>query len=236
MKETKRESFVFYRSFLEAIEQIPGKLRKAQAYKVIVEYGLNGIEPKEPTDCVVKIIFTQAKPQIDASNKRHNNCVENGKKGGAPKGNTNAQKTTKETTKELTKKTTKKQPKNNHNVNDNDNVNVNDNLKERDKSLPTQNDVLQSLSQYKNFKINIELDTSKFDVEQIALAISKSEYLQGTNLSFVVENYEKVITGYYDKFVYPENIKQVNKSNHNERHYKKEEYQAMYTNIEDIEI
>ena len=108
-----RNSFLFYRSFMEAIETIPDELKKAQAYKVIVEYGLDRKEPDINEDLVVKVIFKQAKPQIDASIKRYDNCVKNGKQGGAPKGNKNAMKKTTKEQPRNNQETTKKQPRNN---------------------------------------------------------------------------------------------------------------------------
>lgn len=108
-----RDSFVFYRSFMEAIEDLPAEDFK-RCVVSLTEYALDDKEPD--ASGVVKTFFKLAKPQIDANNKR----FENGCKGGAPLGNQNARKQP---------KTTEKQPKNNlkqPNVNDNDNDNDND--------------------------------------------------------------------------------------------------------------
>lgn len=237
---TKRNSFAFYRSFMDAIETIPDVLKKAQAYKVIVEYGLNGIEPNNNEDFVVKVIFTQAKPQIDASTKRYDNCVKNGKKGGAPKGNTNA-------------KTTKKQPRNNqennqkttlnHNDNLNDNDNYNDNLNERDLSLLEQNGVLQDISlKYPNIEMDINnienFDITKYDIKQIEDAIKNSDYLQGATISYIIKNYEKVISGFYKSFTKQIEKKLSTESVHNydNRKYAEEDYNSLYTDLSDIDL
>lgn len=99
----ERDSFIFYRSFYEAIRELADE-EQIKVYKAISEYALDGNE-LELTG-VSKAIFTLIKPQIDANTKRY----ENGKKGGRkPKQNQNE---------------TKTKP----NVNDNVNVNVNDNV------------------------------------------------------------------------------------------------------------
>jgi len=85
---TKRESMVFYRSFFEAIHDLPTD-EKVVCYDTILNYGLNGIQPDlESASITEKMTFLFVKDQIDANNRRY----ENGKKGGAPKGNTNASK------------------------------------------------------------------------------------------------------------------------------------------------
>lgn len=95
----ERESFIFYRSFFEAIDGLPTE-NQAHIYKAISCYALNGelIE----LDVWENAVFKTIKSQIDANNERFlNGCKggEYGKLGGAPKGNQNARK--------------KKQPKNN---------------------------------------------------------------------------------------------------------------------------
>ena len=114
MNKLKRDSFIFYRSFYEAINDLP-ETNQLEIYKAICELSLNFKDVK--LNGLSKTIFKLIKPQIDANNQR----FENGLKGGPPKGNQNA---------------TKKQPKNNQdttkkqsniNVNENDNVNVNEN-------------------------------------------------------------------------------------------------------------
>lgn len=71
----KYQKFTFYESFFEAIEEVPKK-QQGECYRAIVRYALTG---EEPTDIkgLAKIIFLQAKPQIDANHRR----AENGAKG-----------------------------------------------------------------------------------------------------------------------------------------------------------
>ena len=70
-----RDSVIFYRSFYEAIDELPLDLQ-AKVYKAIFEYSLNYNEIV--LEGIAKTIFTLIKPQIEANNKR----FENGKKGG----------------------------------------------------------------------------------------------------------------------------------------------------------
>ena len=103
-----RESCIFYKSFYDSIKKLDPQ-DQVQIYNAIFEYQFNGKEIE--LDGICESIFTLIIPQLKANNKRY----ENGKKGGAPKGNQNA---TKKQPK-INKKTTEKQP----NVNVNDNVN-----------------------------------------------------------------------------------------------------------------
>jgi hypothetical protein len=98
-----REGFVFYRSFYDAICELDERTQLI-LFRAIVDYGLDGVLPD--LEGVAKAIFLMAKPQIDANYRRY----ENGKKGGAPKGNQNARKNNLETTKNNLE-TTKEQPK-----------------------------------------------------------------------------------------------------------------------------
>ena len=117
-----RDSFVFYRSFLEAAQFLPQDL-KAEFLTAIIEYALNGTE-NEQLDSVVKSLMMMAKPQIDKNNVRY----ENGKKGGRPKTKTEETITEEkpkenQTITEEKPKETKTKPNVNVNVNVNDNVN-----------------------------------------------------------------------------------------------------------------
>ena len=103
-----RDSFIFYRSFYEAISELP-KENQADTYNAIMQYALNQ-EEIELTG-ISKAIFSLVKPQLDANYKKY----ENGKQ---KKSKTEAkQKQTK----------SKTETNVNENVNDNENVNVNDN-------------------------------------------------------------------------------------------------------------
>lgn len=74
----QRDSFIFYRSFYEAVSQLKPK-DQVEVILAICEYALNGTERK--LTGVPSAIFLLAKPNLDASQRR----FENGKKGGRPK-------------------------------------------------------------------------------------------------------------------------------------------------------
>lgn len=117
----ERESFVFYRSFYEAIKKIDGLKKefnltddminryKISVFDAICEYALNNRELT--IDSIANIIFASIKPQIDVNTKRY----KNGSKGGRPKADNKP--------KENQSKT-----KHKPNVNDNVNDNVNENI------------------------------------------------------------------------------------------------------------
>ena len=118
-----RDSFVFYRSFADAIAGLPPEEYK-KVMQAIIGYALDGTEPT--AGGIEYTVFCLVKPQIDANNKRY----ETGTKGGRP----------------ITKQepsnnqdVTKKKPSNNQDVTNpqpNVYVNVNDNdIKKKDTNV-----------------------------------------------------------------------------------------------------
>lgn len=77
-----RDSFVFYRSFFEAISLMPPEIQ-TEVYPALVEYALNGKEPKDLSD-IARGVFILVKPNIDASITRKENGKRFGKLGGRP--------------------------------------------------------------------------------------------------------------------------------------------------------
>lgn len=86
----ERDSFIFYRSFYEAIKIINNE-EKLEVYEAICNYSLNGIENKF-NSTTAHAIFTLIKPNIDNATNRYKASVENGKKGGRPKKEENLEK------------------------------------------------------------------------------------------------------------------------------------------------
>ena len=76
------DSFVFYRSFFEAISKLPTEYR-LELYEAICQYSLYGEVPE--LSAISQAILILIKPNIDASKKRHDSSIENGKRGGRPK-------------------------------------------------------------------------------------------------------------------------------------------------------
>lgn len=73
-----KDSFVWYRSFYEAVQDLPPETFKT-CVTALIEYALNDTEITD--DPAARMLVTLAKPQIDANKRRY----ENGKKGGRPK-------------------------------------------------------------------------------------------------------------------------------------------------------
>lgn len=107
----KRAGFFFYRAIYDSVSQLK-KREKAVIYEAIFAYALDMEEPNmEGWSDTEKAIWTLAKPMLDNDLRR----FENGCKGGAPKGNSNAQKSEVEKTTEKQPKNNQKQPTNNKN-------------------------------------------------------------------------------------------------------------------------
>lgn len=118
--ENKRDSFIFYRSFYEAIKDLPAE-DKANILDAICELSLN-FEELELSG-ISKSLFILIKPQLEANIKRY----ENGKKPKHKK---------EESKPEAKPKQTESKTVTNVNVNDNVNPNVNEN-----KNIPTVDDI-----------------------------------------------------------------------------------------------
>jgi hypothetical protein len=73
-----RDSVVFYRSFYDAIKNIP-KDNQLEVYNAIMDYSMYGVDPD--ITGIALALFLAFKPQIDANNERY----VNGTKGGRPK-------------------------------------------------------------------------------------------------------------------------------------------------------
>ena len=130
-----QNSFVFYDSFRDAVEDMDDKDRLA-FYEAIINYSLDGKPPDELSKELVRM-FKLVKPQLDANTKRK----KDGKKGGRPskkdsenlsnnydKPMVSEEENYKKTSGFENKNHRLKNKKPNVNVNDNVNVNVNANV------------------------------------------------------------------------------------------------------------
>lgn len=82
----ERESFIFYRSFYEAIKCLPAEVQ-VEIYPAICEYALFGRLPRNLSK-VTKAVFALIKPNIDVNTARFENGKKGamyGKRGGRPK-------------------------------------------------------------------------------------------------------------------------------------------------------
>lgn len=68
--EGEKESFIFYKSFFDALQDLKEKER-LKVYDAICQLALNGNETK--LTGISKTIFTLIKPQILANTKRYEN-------------------------------------------------------------------------------------------------------------------------------------------------------------------
>ena len=116
---------MFYRSFYEAIKEVPKKHR-AVIYEAVFEYVF---ESKEPSiSGVPSALWKLIRPQLDASSKRYENSKKGaayGKLGGRPRKNADEEKPLKGHDKKPLKGNESKTLNVNSNSNSNSNVNVN---------------------------------------------------------------------------------------------------------------
>lgn len=84
---SKKENFVFYASWLDALSGLDETNSREFAnefLRQIVIYGVTGeIETNNPM--IVGFINAMCKDLLDKSKKRHKACIENGNRGGRPK-------------------------------------------------------------------------------------------------------------------------------------------------------
>lgn len=205
----ERNSFIFYKSFYEAIKELD-KETQTEIYNAILSYQFENIEVE--LSGVAKAIFTLIKPQLDANNaKFENGCkgAEYGKMGGRPK-KEKPQKNPKETPKKP-QNNPEKTPNVNENVNDNvnDNVNVNvkgeceggkqtsitDTLSEAEASS---SDDMSSLKSQKSKKKNDTAKASKHKYGEYKNVLLKDEELQALQEDFA--NWEELIK-YLDEYI-----------------------------------
>lgn len=83
IKELETESFIFYRSFWNAISKMNDD-DKLQSFNAICAYALDGKETTSDNP-LLQIFFDMAKPQIDANKKKKEIGRIYGAKGGRPK-------------------------------------------------------------------------------------------------------------------------------------------------------
>lgn len=135
-----KESFVFYKSFYDAIKRVPEECQ-LELYNAILSYSLEGKEV-EKLSPIAEAMFILIKPNIDSSQRRYEASVNNGKKGGRPK------KETQEEPNKNPEETQEEPDKNlNDNVDDNVDVNVDDN-KKKNKKKKFQKPTIEEVQKY----------------------------------------------------------------------------------------
>jgi hypothetical protein len=198
-----RESFIVYQSFYGLIKLLKNK-EKLRMYEAIFEYGFTGQEPQFD-DITSSAIWQAILPQLKANNRRYENgCkgAEYGNLGGAKKGNQNAKKTTPKTTPNNAKKTT---PKTTPNENDNENENVNDNINHFTLGAPArvyEESEIMTCADFLDRHKNVIVDTNlvyglDWNLLDERFNESKKYLSQPHALSWIKNNYAKIIQGYY---------------------------------------
>ncbi|MBQ4109488.1 MAG: helix-turn-helix domain-containing protein [Clostridia bacterium] len=82
-KEKNAESFVFYPSFAETVNDFPEEIGN-KLLRAIVNYGTYGIMPDDE-DYIIKGVMRTIKRNIDKAKERYAETVANGEKGGRPR-------------------------------------------------------------------------------------------------------------------------------------------------------
>ena len=214
-----RDSFIFYRSFYEAIDEIPEE-HQAETYKSIMEYALNQEELE--LSGISKAIFSLVKPQLDANYRKY----ENGKQ-------------TKSKTEAKQKQT---KSKSETNVNVNDNVNDNVNVVESDSCV----DGFQSVIDFYNNNIGqltpfglsvLESYKDEFNEDVIIYAMQKSveadkrtiQYIKAILNNWSKKGIKNLIEAQKESASFKK--KDAEKStNGNKRIYREDDFMDLYAN------
>ena len=144
--ETKN-SFVLYSNYYEILSDLSDE-QMGKLFRAILEYKTTGKQPVVSVDLLV--VFKFIKNQIDIDTEKYMAKVarnrQNGKKGGAPKGNQNARKQP---------KTTQNKHNENENENENENdiiINVDDDVFQKNQKNVTLDQVPDIVKENKNIK------------------------------------------------------------------------------------
>jgi len=86
----KKDAFICYRSYIDAIKVLPVE-KRWDFFEKIIGYTLDEVEPAFETD-IESAMFTLMKANLDSCDQRFRTSVENGKKGGRPKKNSSEEK------------------------------------------------------------------------------------------------------------------------------------------------
>lgn len=164
-----RQSFVFYGSYDEAIRMLENPEQRDLLYRAISDFGLRGIYPEDTGDKLVDMALKFVRPLIDANLERKERARENGKFGGAPKGNQNAKKTTQNNQNQP--KTTKNKLNVNVNNNSNNNSNNNANTNVNENVNVNKNVNIKEPNPYVDINTQMITDFEKYDEWNLAHGI-----------------------------------------------------------------
>lgn len=227
---SEKDSFVFYRSFFEALQDLKDKER-LKVYDAICDLALNENDTK--LTGIAKTIFTLIRPQILSNTKKYKDGqkgAQYGKLGGRPK--------KEKTPVGLLKET----PNVNENVNENDNANVNVNDNVSDSCV----DGLQEIIEFYNnniglitpFGLEIMSDYAKeMPTDLIILAMKKAVEADKRTIQYIrgiLNNWNKKgIKTLVDAEKEDKQFKKSNKktiSNIDQRSYSDADFESLYIN------
>lgn len=227
---SEKDSFVFYRSFFEALQDLKDKER-LKVYDAICDLALNENDTK--LTGIAKTIFTLIRPQILSNTKKYKDGqkgAQYGKLGGRPK--------KEKTPVGLLKETP------NENVNENDNANVNVNV--NDNVSDSCVDGLQEIIEFYNnniglitpFGLEIMSDYAKeMPTDLIILAMKKAVEADKRTIQYIkgiLNNWNKKgIKTLVDAEKEDKQFKKSNKkaiSNIDQRSYSDADFESLYVN------
>ena len=139
----KRDSFIFYRSFMEALEALDDK-QYARVFRAISKFALDGKEVK--LTGVEKVIFQLIKPQLVANQKRY----ESGCKGGRKSNQNETESEPNDNQNQTENKPNQNQSKTKSKPNENDNENVNDIVSKKESKNNNLNITNKGLESYED--------------------------------------------------------------------------------------
>ena len=204
-----KDSFVFYKSFYDAIKKIPEEYQ-LELYNAILSYSLEGLEPSNLSP-IAEAMFILIKPNIDSSQKRYEASVENGKKGGRPK---------KETQQKPKQNQEETQQKPIENLNEDDDEDDNDIKKKKSKRKTFTPPTLEEIEKYVLEK-KLQVDPKKF-------------YDYFTEGNWIDSNGNKV-KSWKQKILtwnaYKKEKPKENKNNFEGRQYNPDELNGLYANL-----
>ena len=214
-----RDSFIFYKSFYEAISKLKKKSDKLEIFEAIFNYIFYDQNP-DLKDAPA-MAFDLIKPQLDANKQRY----ENGKKGGRPKSKPMVLKN------DENKKTdgyAEKKP--NVNVNENVNENDNENVNAKAELAPIKPSRFPT-GKYQNVFLNQE-ETSKLSkafglVETQRMIEKLSEYMATHDTKYKDDGHYALICKWIREDQEKKKKESGNGAKINQREYTDEEYLAM---------
>lgn len=207
-----KNSLVIYYDILEQLEDFTDE-QFGHLLRAVIKFDMTGQEPKFTGE--MKVAFKCMKPILIKNKENYNEICEKRRIAGSKGGKQKVANATKCYQNEQMQTS----------VADNENDNDNDNDNERD------NDgFATSLSQrFPNIGQDVCVENFFGDKDKLFQEIEKSNFLKSANLSFIIDNYDKVMSGKYATF------KPQKDSGMATHHYTKEQMNQ-FDDIDQIEI